>query len=345
MDCQHTAWLDIIEGPRLVEHCRIQTLLDIGALDSWTQRPCLITFIGHQIKNQYLNKLLQREKNASQSAQVHIDIINPTDVPILLVDCDTDAQNHQQSASINEHCHRTEIRMLEWSNETRTQEELTKTIIERLLFPFTDVICVFADDFGGLPGVATWFKGWNTSKTTFPRSVQPKIIVVVDISNRSAHWDLISTQILMDILASISEGRVALDFQVVASPLWKPLQLMRTLVISAEEVQKVRHDTRTLFSAVHFASLFSSACDHFSHTITEPFDFIRSTRRYISVPDTAPEHLCRFLHLVTSQFDFPYVAIPLIVSSLVLNCAPPGMHGTFKKRLTSCINSNRFPSI
>jgi len=330
-----------------VEHRRIQTLLDIGALDSdsRTQRPCLITLIGHQTKSQYFNKLLQHERNISQYARVHIDIINPTNVPILLVDCDIGAQSRQTSASINEHCHRTDIRILEWSNEIRTQEELTKIVIERLIFPFADVVCIFADDFGGLPGVATWFKGWNKSKTTFPRIIQPKIIVVVDVNNEPSHWDLISTQILVDILASISEGRVTLDFQVVGSPLRKPMQLMRNLVASAEEVQKVRHDTRTLFSVVHLASLFSSACDHFSRTITEPFDFIRSTRRYIPVPDTAPEHLCRLLHLVTSQFDFPYIAIPLIVSSLVLNCAPPGMHGKFKKLLTSYVNTNRFPSI
>jgi hypothetical protein len=102
--------------------------------------------------------------------------------------------------------------------------------------------------------------------------------------------------------------------------------LFKILAPVLEDCLIARRQKRCLFSVTHFAALFRYACD--SIVEGKPLNFIKATRLHNPVPESFASHMFRLLSSFSRDeiYDF---AIPMIASSILLDCAPPGMHCTW----------------
>jgi hypothetical protein len=123
----------------------------------------------------------------------------------------------------------------------------------------------------------------------------------------------------LDIVAASSEGRMSVHAR------YKRLE--ERVVQASDQVRFNRAETRTLFSARHFAAFFRHACDHFARNPREPFDFVKASRLRNPVSVDLDKHLSNFLKNIKSPHELTEFAVPVISSSFLLDHYPPDMHG------------------
>jgi hypothetical protein len=103
-------------------------------------------------------------------------------------------------------------------------------------------------------------------------------------------------------------------------------ELFEQLLNFSDQVREARIITQTLFSAYHFAAFFQHALNHVAATSVEPFNFISTSRIGNEVALSLETHLVDFLHNIKTPRKLLEFAIPIIVSSFLLDSYPPDMH-------------------
>ena len=229
-----------------------------------------------------------------------------------------------------EKCHETMRRALPRA-VVGTVDGTTDSIYSRLLLPFADVFCFFSADIGGFRQIARHIAAWldKGQSSTLSRSTYPRIIIVTEKmpvgrepekeARKAFLWLLreetthdLSEQIsAIDIVALLPKGKVSAEARY--------RRLKECLLKGSDE-------TRTLFSATHFAALFRYACGHFSQASEEPFDLIKASRKQNPVAKDLAEHLSIFLKHIRSVKELIEFAVPVIASSIFLDNYPPDTH-------------------
>lgn len=343
--CKHTAWLSLVTGSHgtmLLDFNRLQALLHLFP-DPSTQTPSLITFVGGRCKTRTVRKLISSEaSNIQDHADIHLHVYPPTmahDSPFLLADYTFPTQILPEQNYSNVNCHEIFRRSLSWTNNSaQVLGTVAESVLARLLVPFTDVICIFSSDFGGLVGVAGMLKALmcrghiRHTSSTLPQVIRPTVFVVTE--NLTPRTDLVETQFLLEILQESFTGDIAAHFSCLSVLSIPPNKhrhqiLLEHISRAVAEMQKRRKGTRNLFSLQHFAALFRPACDQFSSLkTTEYFNFVEFSRLRNPAPHAFTQHLTEFLGQLTSKMDIINSGVPLIASSILLDNNPPGMHGT-----------------
>lgn len=103
-------------------------------------------------------------------------------------------------------------------------------------------------------------------------------------------------------------------------------RLKESLLNRSDEVRRNRDSARTLFSATHFAALFRYACDHFSQTSEDVFDFIKASRKQNPVAEDLAEYISNLLKYIKSTEELMEFVVPIIASSFLLDSYPPESH-------------------
>jgi hypothetical protein len=142
------------------------------------------------------------------------------------------------------------------------------SIYSRLLLPFADVFCFFSSDINGFRQIARHIAIWlnKGQPSTLLRSTYPRIIIVTEKApigrepekeaRKAFLWLLreetthdLSEQIsAIDVVSLLPKGKVSAEARY--------RRLKECLLKGSDEVQRNREETRTLFSAIHFAALF-----------------------------------------------------------------------------------------
>jgi Holliday junction resolvase-like predicted endonuclease len=125
----------------------------------------------------------------------------------------------------------------------------------------------------------------------------------------------------IEVIALFPDGSMSVEAR------YRPLK--ERLMASSDQVRKQRQDTQSLFSANHFAALLECACEHFSDSLGEPFNFIKSCRAYNPLATDLEDHLSTFLEHIKSSTELATFAAPIIASSFFLDNYPPGAHCKF----------------
>jgi hypothetical protein len=239
-----------------------------------------------------------------------------------------------------DNCHGVTKRILSGLRESVPNDHLQTAVDSlyfRLLSPFTDVFCFFAADLGGLQPIALRIASWlNTGPpSTLPVATYSQIIIVTESSTpelqESGGLDhflqLLAHETRTDpstcfagvrVLSLLPDGDV--------SPSARHRKLKETLMGASDQVRSARIESRTLFSAQHFAAFLGHACSHFVTNPKEPFNFIRTSRIDNPPALDLKDHLTRFLLKINTLPELKSFGIPLIASSLLLDNYPPGMH-------------------
>lgn len=348
--CGHSHWLGLHTGDSKITFThsdRAQTLVqELPSCES--QKPSLFVLIGNTGKSLALRELISGPTRAKSTAkrghgEIHLHINSSTvfgDRPVLFADGDIPLHQKPSKALSTEKCHEVTSRILPRLRDTIPTPSLQKAadnVYFRLLSPFTDVFCFFAADLGGLQPIARRIATWLDlgQPSTLPPETHPQIVIVVESSapelqeshildrflrllNEETQRE-ISTQFAgVRILSLLSDGDVSAQA--------RHRKLKECLMNTSDQVRLARLESRTLFSALHFAAFLNHACSHLAESVTQPFDFIRTSRLDNQPAPDLREHLINLLTKIKTPQELTEFAIPLIASSFLLDSYPPDMH-------------------
>ncbi|KAH7363976.1 patatin-like phospholipase-like protein [Rhexocercosporidium sp. MPI-PUGE-AT-0058] len=367
--CKHTQWLGLAanDGDILLQNTdRLQTLLE-DLPDPDEQSPSLLVFIGNRSKAMAVKELAKtfsppprygrdssRQNYDKQSwsqtkisgrranGEIHLHIHAPSTFskrPVLLAEGDLPSIDKQKVLAI-EQCHETTSRpLLAGTPAVPTFSEAADRTYFRLLSPFTDVFCFFADDLGQLQPVVKRLALWLDlgQPSYLPKSTRPKVLVVVerggefhgdDESASISFKQMLSEETTIDIADQFSDIRI-LSLAARNTDLSnraRHRELFEQLLNFSDQVREAKVRTQTLFSAHHTAAFFHNALTHVAATSVEPFNFIANSRIENPVASDLQDHLVEFLHRIKTPQSLLQFAIPIIASSFLLDNYPPDMH-------------------
>ncbi|KAK2805621.1 hypothetical protein FQN50_006137 [Emmonsiellopsis sp. PD_5] len=161
------------------------------------QFPQLVFLIGGKIKDGAMCQLCQANHHRTHYQCHHIITLQANNAsiqstyPRIFADFNPTCQVVVCTLDSSQLCHHHESVPIQWPDSLLDPFHL---ILARLLFLFCNVICIFADDVGGLEAVQSLLTMWATigSTSSLPETICPHIIVITGRDNNSI------TQALLD---------------------------------------------------------------------------------------------------------------------------------------------------
>lgn len=302
--------------------------------DAPKQFPQITLLLGRRLKEKALRKLCdsqyrgQRRKN---NLNIRVDNRSLHSVyPKFFADCDPTALNLQEACTGPRTCHQDQL--LSFGSLPSRLHDL---LLCRLIFLFVDVVCVFADDLGGLDAVKSLLLTWANigSGSSLPRVVRPRVIIVTR-GEKSVTSDILEEKdLLFDLHAeadapyeTFADVRFCRLPSAELSPSARFLSLNAEVTRQLHDARFVRLQKHVLFSATHLSDMFTLATQNFCASPLTKFDFIAATRQANPLDGSFGSHLKEFL-LLAGRSRIPYEGVSSqIASALLMDAYPPGMH-------------------
>lgn len=303
------------------------------------QHPSIVLFVGKQSKARALRAIypgngISNSRNYG-IAKICVDpaTIND-DHPVLIADS---CPEYTQTNLRGKHaCHEISNHPVAWpDNENRppTQQAVGNYIYARMLSLFIDVLCIFAQDCGGLDGVAERLASWTAigSASSLPGNVRPRLLIVTSISGPDFDSEalrfrlrVLSDPKFSELFSSLKVVNVLGSTRPPSPALFSSLGMILRDEISTARAERI--NTQTLFSMVHVTAFFEMALCNFATSPQHTFDFIASTRESNPVPANFRQHLTSFMGL-SSEHKLPEnILWDFIASAIILDGFPPDMH-------------------
>lgn len=214
-------------------------------------------------------------------------------------------------------------------------KKANNTVLTRLVFPFVDVIAIFADDLGGLDAVLKYLEDWSTGEVaaTTPWKARPRVVVIT--------FELETSEAVQRKKAFNSQIRAVKHrrhFSAVRLTQCSPRSsaAARRSVLDDELRAAIGHrkSERVLFTAQHLSWFFSRAVAHVNDKPHEPLDFIAASRFLRPLDYRYTDQLRMFLRLAADHSIDDETVTQMIASSIVLDAYPPSAHGSFPHSIT-----------
>ena len=186
----HISWLNITGEEHLYLHYgeRIARIL-AELTEPHIQYPSVILFLGNKVRDLALRQIFPRNnlRRTHKNGIINLRLDSSTisaDYPIWFAD--SDPLTKIPGSNGTQACHENISKALTWS--TSQNSNPLDMIYCRLIFPFTDVICIFADDLGGLRAVTLILSRWIHARaaSTLPGKVRPRLVIVTTEKEHSA---------------------------------------------------------------------------------------------------------------------------------------------------------------
>jgi len=302
------------------------------------QRPSLLLFVGRKTKDVALRELfswnnLKRSQRNGVATLTAETLSIQSDFPILFAESDPVIESIPQ-VTTSALCHETSPYPANWA--LSGSQNIYDIVHARLFCLFIDVLCIFADDFRDFEEVVSRLQAWAAlgRATKQVDSARPKVIIVKQgtgpgpsstydlLQSESLHHDLSQLE-CREFFSSITVIYLA-DEQI--STLARHRRLKELIQRQTEEIRHLKQSVGCSYSALHLSCFFTDAVKHTARTITEPFDFLLSSRRTNPVSVNFPVHLSEFLRLSTQRGLSHRMRTTFIASTILLDAYPPGMH-------------------
>ncbi|KAL5344410.1 hypothetical protein ACLOAV_010670 [Pseudogymnoascus australis] len=261
--------------------------------------------------------------------EIHLHIHPPSvfsSRPVLLAEGDLPNLSKLTSALAIEKCHETDSRPLNASTlVTPTLSESADRIYFRLLSPFTDVFCFFADDVGKFKPIVQRLALWLDlgQPSTLPKSTRPKVLIVTERgdAHNNDESDLKAFKLMLSSETTIDVSEQFSDIQILGlasrkknlSNKARHRELFERLLNFSDQVREARIAAEVLFSAHHLTAFFQYALRHVNSTV--PFNFISASRSEIPVASDLRDHLVDFLGKIKTPQKLLQFAIPVYCNS------------------------------
>lgn len=340
--CDHVPWLHLFQdaksGYSVRYDSRFKNLIT-QVDDPSRQKPSLILLLGGNSKDAALREIFPKNRLRKRGAQPTINLRLDTasvskDNPILFADCDPAAHLWPSEIHCRSLCHEQQSLTLQWATN---HHRVLDILLARLFFPLTDLLCIFAKDFGGLDNVRDLLTTWVSigCASSLPVAVRPRVIVVSEDDGSSAtltllemedfRYDLLERKDL-DLLQTFSAIKVVQLPDKHLSPLARHRRLRELVTHELDTARISRKASNCLFSAVHQNAFFQAALCHVAATIREPFNFIHSSRVGNAISHEYTSHLQNFLS-IGLKYRVSYETISsYIASAILMDAYPPKMH-------------------
>jgi hypothetical protein len=302
------------------------------------QYPSLISFLGKRKMERALRDIFTQNnfRRGQRDGFVNLRIDATTagsDCPVLFADGDLD---YEIPAVIEDiHSHRRHTLPIHWTQPQFTS--IPAIMYARLIFLFTDVICIFADDYGGLERVAALMRTWAIigSASTLPTEVRPRVVIVVSDQQTGASQEIGESEefhlrlgeqdpkLQANCWSAVKLVRLAEES--ISSPA-RHRRLREILRNEVDVFRDVRIQYRALYSATHLISFFDMAVHHSARSMTLPFSFIGSSRAENPISTQYGSHLYTFLDLAHQNGYSIECFCRFVASTILMDAYPPGMH-------------------
>lgn len=339
--CSHQQWLRVHqEDPGFVLQYGSRLHHIAASLPRPAQQyPSLAFFVGKQFKTRALRALFPGNTitNCRKYGVANTCLHSPTrgdNYPVLLADSCPDYTQLSLRRG-KDACHEVINHPVSWQNDENSQsnhQDLASHTLERLLTLFMDVLCIFAQDCGGLDGVSERLRAWaKRGSASSLAGVRPRLLVITNISgdNFASEALRFRLQVLSDPMFSESFSSLNLVNILAAGRLSPSAHFSALGEVLHGEIclaRAERVNTHTLFSMVHFEAFFEAALRQFATSPSQTFDFIRCSRGESLVSPNFEHHLRAFLDLCSESKLPDNIPWEFIASAIVLDSFPPNMH-------------------
>ncbi|KAK7928494.1 hypothetical protein PG985_005492 [Apiospora marii] len=215
-----------------------------------------------------------------------------------------------------------------------SMENAVTRLYNQLLLPFSDLVCLFVDDLGGMARVTEHLRSWLHPDQQFALTgIQPWLLLVVskdlEVNEQLMLRELVRAQNgvkprfrgyqVFNIAESVRQTRATKECQN------RPWDRLQAKIWSLSGISRRRRDG-LLFSVPHFSSFIHSAVDRFVDPGKHPLEVVEASRLKMPVAADLETHLITFLKSMRSTETVTTLGIPIITSSFILDHYPPGMH-------------------
>lgn len=304
------------------------------------QYPSTLLLVGRKLKTQAVRKiypgsriLQQRHRGIANIVIEHTSVDAP--YPLIISDLCPCVGPQQYPQAAEERCHGLKSYPLQLpaAREPFIQrEDLLAHIQARLVFLFTDVLCIFSEGPEGLAGVAAQLAQWAAlgSASMLEYTTRPRVVVVTRSKESIPESQKIPSQSQLLAIPRFADSFSSLIITTVSESFEG---LKETLSQEVNAARACRLKTDTLFSAAHNAALFEIAISNFATTFDAKFDFISNARVDTPVNRRFSEHLQDFASLCVEHEVPRAVLTSFISSTILLSSYPPGMHCESRRTL------------
>lgn len=311
--CEHKAWIEVHSdgaSKSILYNDRLGHLR--RGLDSpHRQSPSVALFLGKACKDKVLRSLFAKDfppRRTSSGINIHLDRRTRTSqYPLYFAEFDPDDDDLCGSHSPQPNCHLHHTTPISWTGE---QDATTvDNVAARLLLPFVDLVCVFANDVGGPSAASDLLRRWaqlGHHAHTLP-SGGAHVILVADEANLPTDvTTLQQEEAFSSTFRSIKTHKISTRDR---GAFYE--QVSDCLALSRNE----RRRRRLLFSATHQESLFCSAVAHCAKSIREPFDLLGATRT--TSTGLGKDFVAHVKHVfdVAKRADVPFHDVKVVMAS------------------------------
>jgi hypothetical protein len=346
--CRHTDWIEVSRSSR---HVRLS---DPGRLDrlvgklkrSAHQFPQIVLCVGKEEKRKLVTKtILNRPSRVTRSTRAAVassdglasiffdESQSEDDHPIFFAD-------YRLGGTIPEKrpckCHETKSVPNAWP---LGQTDIHDSVLTHLIFPFSDLVCLFADDLGGVDAVMDHMEIWcavepTTDLANLARRALPRVCIITsgsfspDSQIQDEAWRARLNRLsYLNHFSSVQILRFDKDTD---TDFHKNFRFLLTNELETSCSLKKKHQIQ--FSAAHLASFFSQATLHLAANPSRKFSFLAASRVYRPVPSAYPEQI-RILLCNRARYGVGLDSIAkLVASCLVLDAYPNACHSTCRMR-------------
>ncbi|PYH40086.1 uncharacterized protein BP01DRAFT_233530 [Aspergillus saccharolyticus JOP 1030-1] len=296
-----------------------------------TQLPSMIVFLGNKHKDTALRALFPDNTILSRQPYLQLDVDSRTtfaEHPMLFSHFDLNLELR------NVRCDFDNCENIQFSPHIVGRYRGFDILLNRTIFLFTDVICIFADDIGGLDAVRALLTRWAlVGRNASSLDYRPRILIVLEPETGSITHELLDES---DFLFSLMQDRNISE--VFATPVFhrlsgKPLSNVSQHCSLKDDLFKLtdfsRRDRRQdcyLFSTTHMATFFELSLHHTSQAPQVPLDFIRIDKGRPEISQSHSYHLRNFLVLTKKRGWTTEAQAAIIASALLVDAYPPGSH-------------------
>jgi hypothetical protein len=184
-----STWIDLCTQPQgtvLVQYHCPYAVHELSSPDF--QEPQMITFIGGRAKSRCMKRLgfCFDEEVAHNTVRLQLapDLVHMPS-PILLVDCELHNKTKLCQTLCGPILGHVDHRILHWDKNIPNGLDaytLANTVYTKLISPFSNIICLFADDLEGLNSVArllaSWLLCYRSLPAEVPNTTSPRVIIL-----------------------------------------------------------------------------------------------------------------------------------------------------------------------
>ncbi|KAJ5921086.1 Patatin-like serine hydrolase [Penicillium verhagenii] len=269
----------------VLDHRRLRSVI-AELFNPENQYPSLCTFLGGKTKDHALQQLypLNNIKRHISDAQIRLryDISSlGSQQPTLLADGDIPSLEDFSALKVLQAGQGWPV-----SWESKSARRILIALWSRLVFCFTDVICIFLDNDDDVQKVVSLLLGCLNfgSASQLPKSLLPKAIFIYNTTVSLTGQQYLNQKIeeagykdLTQIFSSTTIIYISDE-----SALSNSAQFYKLKSIIGEQVDllsSIRQEYHGRPNGNHFLALFQSAVDHMLHDVTTHFDVVKAMRK------------------------------------------------------------------